>query len=98
MWMGKKYRQPPSKSMRNSLFQLAIVLAAALANAAMSGPPPGVVPLLNAHAHNDYEHSRPLLDALDQGFTSVEADVFPVAGNLLVAHDFYALRPDRTLE
>src|SRR5262245_32976599 len=22
-------------------------------------------PLINAHAHNDYEHARPLLDALD---------------------------------
>ena len=30
------------------------------------------------HAHNDYLHSRPLLDALDQGFDSVEADVFLV--------------------
>lgn len=44
-------------------------------------------PLPNAHAHNDYEHARPLLDALAHGFTSVEADVFPVNGNLGVAHD-----------
>ncbi|MFT3711169.1 MAG: hypothetical protein QM817_26365 [Archangium sp.] len=28
------------------------------------------------HAHNDYEHTRPLLDALDQKFESVEADVW----------------------
>ena len=35
-----------------------------------------VVPLPNAHAHNDYEHKRPLFDALDHGFCSVEADVF----------------------
>ena len=27
-----------------------------------------VTPLVNAHAHNDYEHERPLLDALDQDF------------------------------
>ncbi|MEZ4899074.1 MAG: phosphatidylinositol-specific phospholipase C/glycerophosphodiester phosphodiesterase family protein [Saprospiraceae bacterium] len=46
-----------------------------------------VVPLPNAHAHNDYEHNRPLLDALDQGFTSVEADVFLVDDRLVVTHN-----------
>ena len=55
-------------------------------------------PLANAHAHNDYEHDRPLLDALDQGFTSVEADVFLVEGQLLVAHNFLQASKDRTLE
>ncbi len=29
-----------------------------------------------AHAHNDYEHARPLLDALDARFQSVEADIW----------------------
>ena len=33
-------------------------------------------PLGQAHAHNDYYHKRPLLDALSHGFCSVEADVF----------------------
>lgn len=28
------------------------------------------------HAHNDYEHTRPLLDALEQKFESVEADIW----------------------
>lgn len=46
--------------------------------------------LPNAHAHNDYHHPRPLLDALEQGFTSIEADVFPIAGELRVAHDLPA--------
>lgn len=41
-----------------------------------------VTPLPRAHAHNDYEHARPLLDALDHGFTSVEADVWLVDGEL----------------
>src|SRR5436190_1820266 len=36
--------------------------------------------LPNAHAHNDYLHTRPLLDALDQGFCSVEADIHLVNG------------------
>jgi hypothetical protein len=57
-----------------------------------------VMPLPRAHAHNDYEHARPLLDALDQGFTSVEADIFLVDGKLLVAHDRWRVKPERTLE
>ncbi|MFN3378615.1 MAG: histidinol-phosphatase [Runella zeae] len=46
-----------------------------------------VVALPNAHAHNDYEQSRPLWDALDQGFTSVEADVYLINDTLFVAHE-----------
>src|SRR5579863_3505263 len=60
-------------------------------------PSKPVKPLPSAHAHNDYLHERPLLDALDHGFTSVEADIFLVQGKLLVAHDIAALRPERTL-
>jgi len=56
-----------------------------------------VAPLLAAHAHNDYHHERPLLDALGHGFTSVEADVFLVGDKLCVAHDREDIRPDRTL-
>lgn len=55
-------------------------------------------PLAVAHAHNDYYHRRPLLDALDRGFTSVEADVFPVEDSLLVGHFTIELQPHRTLE
>jgi Glycerophosphoryl diester phosphodiesterase family len=53
--------------------------------------------LTRAHAHNDYEHKRPLLDALDQGFCSVEADVFLVNGSLWVAHSRSGLKPERQL-
>jgi glycerophosphoryl diester phosphodiesterase len=55
-------------------------------------------PLPKAHAHNDYEHERPLLDALDRGFCSVEADIHLREGELLVGHDSKDLRPERTLE
>ncbi|MFH0517701.1 phosphatidylinositol-specific phospholipase C/glycerophosphodiester phosphodiesterase family protein [Streptomyces sp. M41] len=55
-------------------------------------------PLWRAHAHNDYEHPRPLLDALDQRFGSFEADIHLVGGRLLVAHDAEDLDPTRTLE
>ena len=54
-------------------------------------------PLIRAHAHNDYLHERPLLDALDHGFCSVEADIFLVDGELLVAHTKRELSPERTL-
>ena len=56
------------------------------------------VPLSRAHAHNDYEHARPLFDALDCGFGSIEADVHLVNGALLVAHDAKDVKPARTLE
>src|SRR5262245_21073785 len=57
-----------------------------------------LVPLVRAHAHNDYEHTRPLLDALDQGFCSIEPDIFLLEGKLLVAHTPAATRPDRTFQ
>ena len=50
------------------------------------------------HAHNDYEHARPLFDALDHGFRSVEADIFLVDSRLLVGHTRSDLKPERTLE
>jgi glycerophosphoryl diester phosphodiesterase len=63
-----------------------------------AGQPRPKRPLRRAHAHNDYEHPRPLLDALSHGFTSVEADIYLVDGQLLVAHDPVDLDPARTLE
>ncbi len=55
-------------------------------------------PLARAHAHNDYLHKRPLLDALDHGFASVEADIFLEDGKLLVAHTVFEIKPERTLQ
>lgn len=54
--------------------------------------------LSKAHAHNDYRHHRPLLDALAHGFTSVEADIFLVEGKLMVAHDRHEIESHRTLQ
>ncbi len=59
--------------------------------------PAGPIPLPRAHAHNDYEHDRPLFDALDHGFTSVEADIHLVDGELFVAHNSDEIKPHRTL-
>jgi hypothetical protein len=54
--------------------------------------------LAHAHSHNDYEQARPLLDALDNGFTSIEADVWLVNDRLLIGHTFFQLRADTTFE
>ncbi len=62
-----------------------------------SVPPARAGALLSAYAHNDYAHPHPLFDALAQGFNRVEADVWLVDGQLLVAHNLKAVQPDRTL-
>ncbi|MGH2349058.1 MAG: phosphatidylinositol-specific phospholipase C/glycerophosphodiester phosphodiesterase family protein [bacterium] len=74
------------------------MLAVLASGGTAAAPTPAMVPLARAHAHNDYEHRRPLLDALERGFTSVEADVWLVGGDLLVAHDLSATQADRTLK
>src|SRR4051812_42879322 len=79
--------------MRRTLTVVAFLILLLGAN-----PTAGPRPLTRAHAHNDYEHARPLVDALDQGFCSVEADIHLVQGHLLVGHDPRGLRPDRTLQ
>jgi glycerophosphoryl diester phosphodiesterase len=69
-------------------------LAASTARGQQAAPRP----LPRAHAHNDYEHERPLLDALSHGFCSIEADIHLRDGQILVAHDPEDVHPDRTLE
>ena len=56
------------------------------------------VPLPHAYAHNDYWHKRPLLDALDNGFTHVEADIYLRHSRLIVSHNPPFLGRRRTLE
>lgn len=82
---------------RLSLLLLSILgLVVGAASAAVADPP--VRPLAQAHAHNDYEHQRPLFDALEHGFSSVEADIYLVGDQLLVGHDPADLVPGRTLQ
>jgi hypothetical protein len=76
---------------------VAMALVLGLVWAMQTPPQADATPLRGAHAHNDYLHPRPLLDALDQGFTSVEADVFLVGDELCIAHEEREIRPDRTL-
>lgn len=57
-----------------------------------------VSPLAEAYAHNDYEHGHPLLDALRNGFSAVEADIWLKDGKLLVGHTEDSLSLARTLQ
>ena len=77
---------------------LLALLQAGRGSAADPAEVAGPVPALHAHAHNDYEHPRPLLDALDQGFCSVEADVWLTGGELRVGHTLEATAPGRNLQ
>jgi hypothetical protein len=77
---------------------LAAVLAPPAGSAFATGQGHRPRPLWRAHAHNDYEHPRPLFDALDHRFGSVEADIFLVGDQLLIGHDASELDPSRTLE
>ncbi|HEY4322956.1 MAG TPA: phosphatidylinositol-specific phospholipase C/glycerophosphodiester phosphodiesterase family protein [Mucilaginibacter sp.] len=56
------------------------------------------IPLPNAFAHNDYCHKRPLFDALENGYTNIEADIFLEDDELIVAHINPFLRETKTLE
>ncbi|XZE46752.1 phosphatidylinositol-specific phospholipase C/glycerophosphodiester phosphodiesterase family protein [Pirellulaceae bacterium SH467] len=85
---------------------LAIGLVCPISCAQDSSGQPGSEPLASkantkympfAHAHNDYLHRRPLLDALESGFASVEADVFLVDGDLCVAHTAAEIDRAKTL-
>lgn len=69
-----------------------IVAGSAPATMGQEAPQPPAQPapagnLVKAHSHNDYEHDRPLLDALEQRFYSVEADIWLAGEEILVAHD-----------
>lgn len=91
---------PPIPPRVSSAFRslLPALLALALLAAATATAFAAATPLPQAHAHNDYEHARPLLDALDHGFVSIEADVFLIEGQLHVAHNRpKTLDPARTL-
>ncbi|MBL7847301.1 MAG: hypothetical protein JNL40_07525 [Cyclobacteriaceae bacterium] len=53
---------------------------------------------LQAHAHNDYEHTRPFYDAYENGFRSFEADIHLVGGELHVSHHRPKPSTARTLQ
>jgi hypothetical protein len=78
-------------NLRKSIFLFTILLSHSLTQSQ-------VIPLIHAHAHNDYKHTHPLNDALRSGFTSIEADVFLKRNKFVVAHFFPYFKNKKTLE
>jgi hypothetical protein len=87
-----------TKSYRRLILLSLALLGLLLAACSTPTSPEYAVPLSQAHAHNDYRHQHPLVDALEHGFTSVEVDVHLVEGQLLVAHEEYEVEVGRTLQ
>jgi alkaline phosphatase len=51
-----------------------------------------------SHSHNDYANNTPFYKAFNNGYNSIEADIFLVNGELLVSHSDKYLEPERTLK
>lgn len=56
------------------------------------------MPLANAFSHNDYQHKLPLFEALNNGYTYIEADVYVHKNRLVVTHVLPIIHHHRTLE
>lgn len=57
------------------------------------------VTMIPGHAHNDYEQRKPLIQAMHNGMSSIEADVHLVNGQLYVSHGKPKIKsPSKTLE
>ena len=52
----------------------------------------------NAHSHNDYANKVPFWTAYNARFGSIEADIFAVNGELIVAHTKSEIKQGRTLD
>jgi alkaline phosphatase len=52
----------------------------------------------NIHAHNDYDKPEPFRNAYGQRAGSIEADIFLVNGDLLLAHTLKEVKKDKSLE
>jgi len=59
---------------------------------------PAVYTVANLHSHNDYEKPFPYWEAYNQGYGSIEADIFLKGDDLIIAHDTVQLKMGRTLD
>jgi len=65
---------------------------------AVSFAQPAIYAVSNLHSHNDYEKPYPYWEAYNQGFGSIEADIFLRGDNLIIAHDTIQVKLGRTLD
>ena len=79
-------------TLKNILFSLLLLLSTVVVGQPVS------YSTANAHSHNDYEQRVPLTTAYNEMFGSIEADIFWVNGELLVAHKQEEQVTHRTLE
>ncbi|PZR29835.1 MAG: alkaline phosphatase [Citrobacter freundii] len=77
----------------NKFIAILILLFPVAANAQ-----PGNYSTLNAHSHNDYEKEKPFWAAWEEGFGSIEADIFLVNDRIVVAHDSSQLKRNWSLD
>ena len=52
----------------------------------------------NTHSHNDYEQPTPFWLAWQEGFGSIEADIWLMNGKVIIGHDTQEVKAGRTLE
>ena len=82
-------------SSRIVLFAIVLITLNAIL---IGATPKDVKPIRDGHSHNDYWRNRPMLDALDHGFCSVEADVFLRDGQFWAGHVTAEIMLRRNLE
>ncbi len=58
----------------------------------------GIAQTYKVHSHNDYEQNVPFWKAYSAGVSSIEADVFLIEGELIVAHQFKEINSASTLK
>ena len=92
-----KTEKPLQKIIKTSLFALLLTVNATYSQAQEPSNKESKYSLANAHSHNDYENDIPFQRAFQKGFGSIEADIFPVNNELLVAHSKDQLNPSITL-
>ena len=85
--------------MRKKLSMLVVATCAILAVARTANAEDVRTPVrtMLIHSHNDYAQKRPFWGAYEAGADSIEADVFLVDGDLLVAHSRRELNKENTL-
>ena len=86
----KRMRADRTARRKTCCCTLAVILCAALAASSAHGRS-------LIHSHNDYAQKRPFWGAYEAGADSIEADVFLVDGELLVAHSRKELKKENTL-
>ena len=65
---------------------------------AASTAQPTTYTVANLHSHNDYEKPFPFWEAYNNGYGSIEADIFLHGDNLIVAHDTNQVKLHPTLD